>query len=122
MRISFERLLRNGRGVSLMFVRFGFMAFVAATTLAIDTGAFMVARSQAQHSADAGVLAGATALRAQAGKNITLNITNFNGFFLEPLTGAGEVKGRITPVGGIMDANAGHAPAAAFPYVIRLVQ
>jgi len=59
---------------------------------------------------------------AQHGKNITLTFTNFIGFFLEPLTGAGEVKGRITPVGGIMDANAGPAPAAAFPFVIRLVQ
>lgn len=59
---------------------------------------------------------------AQHGKNITLTFTNFIGFFLEPLTGAGEVKGRITPVAGLMDGNAGPAPAAAFPYVIRLVQ
>lgn len=40
----------------------GFMAFFAATTLAIDVGMFMTARSQAQNSADAGALAGATAL------------------------------------------------------------
>jgi Flp pilus assembly protein TadG len=59
---------------------------------------------------------------AQHGKNITLTFTNFIGFFLEPLTGAGEVKGRITPVAGLMDSNAGPAPASAFPYVIRLVQ
>jgi hypothetical protein len=38
------------------------MAFFAATTLAIDVGMFMTARSQAQNSADAGALAGATAL------------------------------------------------------------
>ena len=59
---------------------------------------------------------------AAHGKNIDLQFTNFLGFFLEPLTAGGEVKGRITPVGGLIDANAGPAPAAAFPYVIRLVQ
>jgi Flp pilus assembly protein TadG len=40
----------------------GFMAFFAASTLAIDVGMFMTARSQAQNSADAGALAGVTAL------------------------------------------------------------
>jgi len=38
------------------------MSFFAATTLAIDVGLFMTARAQAQNSADAGALAGATAL------------------------------------------------------------
>jgi hypothetical protein len=38
------------------------MAFFAATTLAIDVGMFMAARAQAQNSADAAALAGATAL------------------------------------------------------------
>jgi hypothetical protein len=59
---------------------------------------------------------------AAHGKGITLTFTNFIGFFLEPLTGSGEVKGRITPVAGLIDGNAGPAPAAAFPFVIRLVQ
>jgi hypothetical protein len=48
--------------MSLVFVGMGFMAFLAATTLAIDVGMFMNARSQAQNSADAGALAGAVAL------------------------------------------------------------
>ena len=48
--------------MSLVFVGVGFMAFLAATTLAIDVGMFMTARSQAQNSADAGALAGAIAL------------------------------------------------------------
>ena len=48
--------------MSLVFVGLGFMAFLAATTLAIDVGMFMTARSQAQTSADAGALAGAVAL------------------------------------------------------------
>ena len=48
--------------MSFVFVGAGFMAFMAATTLAIDVGMFMTARSQAQASADAAALAGATAL------------------------------------------------------------
>jgi hypothetical protein len=38
------------------------MAFLSATTLAIDVGMFMTARTQAQSAADAGALAGAVAL------------------------------------------------------------
>ena len=49
-------------GMSMVFVSVGFMAFFAATTLAIDVGLFMTARTQAQNAADAGALAGATAL------------------------------------------------------------
>lgn len=56
------RRARDERGMSLVFVAVGFMAFLAATTLAIDVGMFMTARSQAQNSADAGALAGAVAL------------------------------------------------------------
>jgi Flp pilus assembly protein TadG len=57
-----RQLRRDERGMSFVFVALGFMAFVAASTLAIDVGMFMTARSQAQNSADAGALAGATAL------------------------------------------------------------
>ncbi len=48
--------------MSFVFVGVGFMAFFAATTLAIDVGMFMAARAQAQNAADAGAIAGATAL------------------------------------------------------------
>jgi hypothetical protein len=57
----------------------------------------------------------------QHGKNIDLQIVNFVGFFIEPMQ-AGQVTGRITPVLGLLDGNAGPAPAAAFPMAIRLVQ
>ena len=57
-----QRLYQDERGMSLVFVGCGFMAFLAATTLAIDVGMFMTARSQSQNSADAGALAGAVAL------------------------------------------------------------
>ena len=57
-----RKLARDERGMSFVFVGLGFMAFLAATTLAIDVGMFMTARSQAQNAADAGALAGATAL------------------------------------------------------------
>ena len=56
-----HRRVFDETGMSLVFVSVGFMAFFAATTLAIDVGLFMTARTQAQNSADAGALAGATA-------------------------------------------------------------
>jgi Putative Flp pilus-assembly TadE/G-like len=62
MRNHIQRFRRDERGVSMVFVSFGFMGFLAATTLAIDVGMFMGARSQAQNAADAGALAGVTAL------------------------------------------------------------
>jgi Flp pilus assembly protein TadG len=63
--MSMTRLRKTARdesGFSLVFVGLGCMAFVAASMLAIDVGMLMTARSQAQNSADAGALAGATAL------------------------------------------------------------
>jgi hypothetical protein len=57
------RHIRNDeRGISIIVVSTGLMALLAATTLAIDVGMFMTARTQAQTSADAGALAGAVAL------------------------------------------------------------
>ena len=55
-------LRRDERGISNMLVGFGFVGFMAATVLALDVGWWVVARSQAQNSADAGALAGAVAL------------------------------------------------------------
>lgn len=48
--------------MSFVFIGVGFMGFLAATTLAIDVGMLMTARSQAQNAADAGALAGAVGL------------------------------------------------------------
>ena len=63
MRFTRLRTLANDEsGFSLVFVAVGFMGFLAASMLAIDVGMVMTARSQAQNSADAGALAGATAL------------------------------------------------------------
>jgi Flp pilus assembly protein TadG len=62
MRGRIRHLRRDERGVTLIIVGAGFMALLAATTLAIDVGMFMMARSQAQNSADNGALAGAVAL------------------------------------------------------------
>jgi Flp pilus assembly protein TadG len=56
------RLARDERGFSVVFVGLGMMAMVAASMLAIDVGMLMTARNQAQNSADAGALGGATAL------------------------------------------------------------
>jgi Flp pilus assembly protein TadG len=48
--------------MSILFVTGGMFAFIASTMLAIDLGMVMTARTQAQRAADAGALAGATAL------------------------------------------------------------
>ena len=45
-----NRLHRDERGMSFVFVGMGFMAFMAATTLAIDIGMLMTARTQAQRA------------------------------------------------------------------------
>jgi len=58
----FRKFRRDERGMSFAFVGLGLIAFMAASTLAIDVGMFMTARTQAQTSADAAALAGATAL------------------------------------------------------------
>jgi Flp pilus assembly protein TadG len=55
-------LRRDERGISNMLVGFGFVGFIASTTLALDVGMWSAARSQAQNAADAGALAGAIAL------------------------------------------------------------
>jgi hypothetical protein len=55
------------------------------------------------------------------GKGAALKVANYLGFFLEEMQG-NEVVGRIAPVTGVIDRNAGPAPVGAFPRVIRLVQ
>jgi Flp pilus assembly protein TadG len=62
MRNRIQHLRRDEQGMSLVFFGAGFIAFVAAATLAIDVGMFMNARTQAQNSADSGALSGVTAL------------------------------------------------------------
>jgi Flp pilus assembly protein TadG len=62
MRQRFRHLRTDERGMSFVFVGLSFMAFMAASMLAIDVGMLMTARTQAQNAADAGALAGATAL------------------------------------------------------------
>ena len=57
-----QRAVRDEAGMSLVFVGMGLMAFLSASMLAIDVGMLMTARNQAQNSADAGALAGATSL------------------------------------------------------------
>lgn len=57
-----KKIVRDERGMLLVFVATGFMAFLSATMLAIDVGMFMVARSEAQNAADTSALSGAIAL------------------------------------------------------------
>ena len=58
----FQTRLRDERGMTLVMVATGMVAFLSATMLAVDVGMMMVARTEAQSSADAGALAGAVAL------------------------------------------------------------
>ena len=54
--------LRDERGMTLVMVATGMIAFLSATMLAVDVGMLMVARTESQNAADAGALAGAVAL------------------------------------------------------------
>ena len=60
--VRLRQLRDDEKGMALVYMAIGFMTFMAASTLAIDVGMFMTARSQAQNAADAGALAGAVAL------------------------------------------------------------
>jgi Flp pilus assembly protein TadG len=104
-----QHLRRDERGMSFVFVGIGFLAFVAATTLAIDVGMFMTARSQAQTAADAGALAGATALvfddfddRSAGGPAVlsAVNTALFNGVMLSSVAvGPADVLFPLAPSG-----------------------
>ncbi|HEX4565257.1 MAG TPA: hypothetical protein VH138_01450, partial [Vicinamibacterales bacterium] len=50
-----------------------------------------------------------------------LQVTNYLGFFVEGVTGAGDVTGRITPISGLYKSGL-PSSTNAFPKVIRLVQ
>jgi len=55
------------------------------------------------------------------GRNATLRMANWIGFFVVDRNG-NQVTGRITPILGVVDDNAGPAPAGIFPVAIRLVK
>ena len=57
-----RRIRNDESGMSYVFIGMGMMAFLTASMLAIDVGMLMTSRAQAQNAADAGALAGATAL------------------------------------------------------------
>jgi Flp pilus assembly protein TadG len=57
-----RKFAKGEEGFSLVFVGLGLMAFLGVSMLAIDVGMLMTARNQAQNSADAAALAGATSL------------------------------------------------------------
>jgi hypothetical protein len=57
----------------------------------------------------------------QNGRTATLVSRNWVGFFLEGRKG-NEVYGRIAPITGVIDNDAGPAPEGVFPRAIRLVK
>lgn len=62
MKKHLHHLRHDERGMSLIIVGVGMMAFMAAGMLAVDVGMLMTSRGQAQNAADAGAFAGAIAL------------------------------------------------------------
>jgi hypothetical protein len=55
------------------------------------------------------------------GRGADLVSRNWIGFFVETISG-NEVSGRLVPITGVIDANAGPAPEGVFPRAIRLVK
>ncbi|OFW12776.1 MAG: hypothetical protein A3H29_09820 [Acidobacteria bacterium RIFCSPLOWO2_02_FULL_67_21] len=55
------------------------------------------------------------------GRNATLKMVGWIGFFVESVSG-NEVYGRITPILGSIDDNAGPAPEGTFPRAVRLIE
>ena len=55
------------------------------------------------------------------GRNADFKVANWIGFFIVGRSG-NDVSGRITPITGIFDGNAGPAPPGSFPRYIRLVE
>jgi hypothetical protein len=55
------------------------------------------------------------------GRPADLTAANYIGFFIEGMQG-NDVIGRITPIAGVLDQNAGPAPDGAFAKAVRLVQ
>ena len=107
MKKRIQHLHDDERGVWTMTVATGFLALFAATTLAIDVGMYMTARSQAQNAADAGALAGATALvfndyddRSDDGPAVTSAIDTAKGNLVmaeEPSVGPDDVTFPVDP-------------------------
>ena len=57
----------------------------------------------------------------QNGRNADLKMANWLGFFVVERQG-NNVFGRITPILGVVDEDAGPAPEGSFPQSIRLVE
>jgi hypothetical protein len=57
----------------------------------------------------------------QNGRYADLKVVNYMGFFIDEMQG-NDVKGYITPIGGIISNSEGPAPVGAFPIAIVLVK
>jgi Flp pilus assembly protein TadG len=107
------RLRQDESGMTYVFVGLSLMALMSASMLAIDVGMLMTARTQAQNSADAGALAGATALvydswddRTPTGPAVTSALTaatSNNVMGAQVSVNAGDVVFSNDPVSGSPD-------------------
>ena len=56
------------------------------------------------------------------GRPASFELANFLGFYADYVEANGQIHGIITNITGLIDPNAGPAPASMFPRAIRLVQ
>ena len=62
------------------------------------------------------------ALAKKNGRTAEFEVANWIGFFIEGVTGGGDVHGYITPIGGNLDKNSPPGAPEAFAKVIVLVE
>jgi hypothetical protein len=91
--------LASERGQTLVFVVIGFLVFVAILALVIDGGNAYAAKRQAQNAADAGALAGATAMckykNATLGRDTAIEYATKNGAVDPPVVFASLDAGTV---------------------------
>ena len=102
---AWRRFKTDESGMSYAFVGMGLMAFLSASMLAIDVGMLMTARNQAQNAADAGALAGATALfyddfdnRAADGPAVTSALAGAKANLVMPRYSAGREESGVVDI------------------------
>lgn len=138
----FRHNLRDERGMTLIRVGVGLVAFLAATMLSVDAGVTMVSRTQSQNAADAGATNQGMADLIEKDPNAYWDVSNkkvvstmhpsprvvaiplFDPmyYFIEEGMPGGSVIGHITPIGGLFTGNGGGpSPVNAFPKAIVLV-
>jgi len=70
-----SRILKNRRGIAIVYITLALFALIGMAALAIDVGYFYVVKSQLQNAADSAALAGVSGLKGGVGINPFANET-----------------------------------------------